>query len=69
MTCIDCGFKANFTVGIEIDANITNPCNALAQNCAFVSKASANLTVVELEPPINLEVFLGQSFFHTLNFT
>ena len=58
MTCLDCAFKANFTLGIELEANITT-----------VSKASINFTVIELEQPVDLEVVLGQSFSHTLNFT
>ena len=70
LTCVDCVFKSNFSVGVDFEIDLGNSsCITSDASCYNLTKAGMNFTVLEFEQSANLEVFLGQNFSKTLNYT
>lgn len=71
LTCVDCVFKSNFSVGVDFDVTLGNASCTVTpdESCFTLTKANMNFTVLEFEQTANLEVFLGQQFSKELNFS
>lgn len=71
LTCVDCGFKGNFSVGIDFEIQLGDILCIFQtdEDCFSVTKAALNFTVLEFEQSANLEVFVGQEFRRSLNWT
>ncbi|KAJ3553812.1 hypothetical protein NM688_g3420 [Phlebia brevispora] len=71
LTCVDCTLKSNFSIGVDFEIDLTNTScvPSFTQNCFGLTVANMNFTVVDLEQDANLEIFLGDQFTHSGNYT
>ena len=71
LTCVDCGFKSNFSIGVDFVITLDNPTcvPSPTQNCFGLTTMNTNFTVIDLEQDASLEVFLGNSISRAGNYT
>ena len=71
LTCVDCVFKSNFSIGIDFVVDLGNVSCIVSpeDQCFTLTNATMNFTVLEFEQSANLEVFLGADFEKSFNFT
>ena len=60
LTCVDCKFTMNITIGMDFQVDITNSsCVTSSQNCFTFNNAAMNFTIHQFELDAALEVFTG----------
>lgn len=71
LTCVDCTFKSNVTVGVDFVITLDNSTcvPSPTQNCFGLTTMNTNFTIVDLEQDANLEVFLGDAISRAGNYT
>ncbi|KAF7794879.1 hypothetical protein EIP86_006022 [Pleurotus ostreatoroseus] len=71
LTCVDCGFKSNFSIGVDFVITLDNPTcvPSPTQNCFGLTTMNTDFTVIDLEQDASLEVFLGNSISRAGNYT
>lgn len=71
LTCIDCSFQGNFSVGVDIeyDVDLSLSCAASTASCISLNKVNMNLTVTDFQQSADLEISVDHDFSYGLNFT
>lgn len=63
MTCVDCSFTTNVTIGMDFEVDIADASciTGSHQSCFTFNKAAMNFTIDQFQQEAALEIVLGAS--------